>query len=63
MAKADVRELLDKWRNAEDKYRTLVDSTLEGGRVDKDAVVALTKARVRADRRMQDYLKRALDKD
>ena len=63
MAKADVRELLDKWRNAEDKYRTLVDSTLEGGRVDKYAVVALTKARVRADRRMQDYLKRALDKD
>ena len=63
MAKADVRELLDKWRNAEDKYRTLVDSTLEGGRVDKDDVVALTKARVRADRRMQDYLKRALDKD
>ena len=63
MAKADVRELLDKWRNAEDKNRTLVDSTLEGGRVDKDAVVALTKARVRADRRMQDYLKRALDKD
>ena len=58
-----MRELLDKWRNAEDKYRTLVDSTLEGGRVDKDAVVALTKARVRADRRMQDYLKRALDKD
>ena len=60
MAKADPVELLEKWRNAELKYRELADGVLTQGTVDKDTVVALTKSRVKADRRMQEYFDRAL---
>jgi hypothetical protein len=60
MAKADTDERIEKWRTAEQKYRDLVDPVLAGGAVDKDTAVALTKARVKADRRMQEFFDTAL---
>jgi hypothetical protein len=60
MAKADPSELLEKWRTAELKYRDIADAVLEGGAIDKDTAVALTKTRVKADRRMQEYFNRVL---
>jgi hypothetical protein len=60
MAKADPVELLEKWRTAEQKFRELADAALRDGAVDKDSAVALTKLRVKADRRMQEYFDRVL---
>ena len=65
MAKSDRTELLARWGQAEDKYRALVLSILGGSgdkldKLDKLTVVEITKARVKADKRMQEYFDAAL---
>lgn len=62
MAQNDLQDLLDRWRKAEVKYRAAADTVLgsDATDLDKSAVVELTKSRVRADKRMQEYLKRAV---
>lgn len=57
MAKSDKAELLARWGQAEEKYRTLAAAILEGpgDKLDKSTVVEITKARVKADKRMQEY--------
>ena len=62
MAQNELQDLLDRWRKAEAKYRVAADAVLDKGAkgLDKSLVVELTKARVRADKRMQDFLKRSV---
>ena len=62
MAKSERDELLEKWAVAEAKYRAAADAVLEGRResFDKATALSVTKARVKADKRMQDYFSRAL---
>lgn len=63
MAKPSTRDALIAWREAEERYRTVVDVYLSDGgsaKVDKEAAVAITKARVRADKRMDNYLLRCV---
>jgi hypothetical protein len=62
MAKTGKKDLLERWRQAEEKYRVLADAVLVGGgsALDKATVVDVTKARVKADKRMQDYFSDAL---
>lgn len=62
MAQNELQDLLDRWRKAETKYRAAADVVLDKGAkgLDKAEVVELTKTRVRADKRMQDFLKRSV---
>jgi hypothetical protein len=63
MVKRDDDRLLERWRQAEDQYQARVRAILEGRarQLDKPTVVAVTKARVKADTRMQEYFRRCLD--
>jgi hypothetical protein len=62
MAKSDKAELLARWSQAEDKYRSLAQTVWEssGGKLEKSVVVEITKARVKADKRMQEFFAEAL---
>ncbi len=62
MAKSDKAELLARWSQAEDKYRSLAQTVLEssGGKFEKSVVVEITKARVKADKRMQEFFSETL---
>jgi len=62
MAKTEKKDLLERWRQAEDKYRVVAQKILdgEGPKLDKATVVDVTKARVKADKRMQDFFGDAL---
>lgn len=62
MAKSDRDEQLERWAQAETKYRAAADTVLDGRgeKFDKAMAVTITKARVKADKRMQDYFSRAL---
>jgi hypothetical protein len=62
MAKTDKKDLLERWRQAEEKYRTAAQAVLDGAGVglDKATVVDVTKARVKADKRMQEFFSNAL---
>jgi len=62
MAKTGKKDLLERWRQAEDKYRIVAQAVLDSGGagLDKATVVDVTKARVKADKRMQDYFSDAL---
>lgn len=54
-------EALHRWRAAEDAYRTLVQPVLDGARgLDKDHAIEIEQARVRADKRLDAYLRSAL---
>ena len=64
MAKPGKAGALAAWREAEENYRTIIAPFLlpdAPGKIDKAAAVALTKARVKADRKMDVYLHRCLD--
>jgi hypothetical protein len=63
MAKTGKKDLLERWRQAEEKYRTAAQAVLDGTGVglDKATVVDVTKARVKADRRMQEFFTDALN--
>jgi hypothetical protein len=63
MAKTDVFEALDAWRQAEAKYLKVIETFLDADnpqKVDKAAAVAITKSRVKADKRLDAYLHRCL---
>jgi hypothetical protein len=62
MAKTDKKDLLDRWRQAEEKYRTAAQAVFDGAGVglDKATVVEVTKVRVKADKRMQEFFSDAL---
>ncbi len=63
MAKPSKEESLTRWREAETKYRKLVESYLEEGtaaKFDKGSAVLITKARVKADQRRDAYFHRCL---
>jgi hypothetical protein len=59
MAKPSKKEALAAWREAEGKYRAAIEPFLEDdmvGNVDKTVAVMITKARVKADKKMELYL-------
>ncbi len=61
MAKNDRDDLLERWRKAEAKYRAAADPLLDVDvSPDKSVVVAVTNARVKADKRMQEYFSAVL---
>lgn len=65
MAKLSKSEALAEWREAEDKYRAVLDVYLNDGgdkvRIDKDAAIKIAKARAKADKRLDACLHRLLD--
>ena len=64
MAKKSKSEALADWREAEDKYRSIVDGYLLAEsvkRIDKEAAVEIAKARAKADKRLETCLHRLLD--
>jgi len=64
MAKKSKSESLAEWREAEDKYRAIVDGYLQpdaSKKIDKDAAVEIAKARAKADKRLEACLHRLLD--
>ena len=62
MAKPTKDEAQEAWREAEVRYQTLITKYVDGvTKLDKDAALAITKARTKADRRMADYFRRCLD--
>jgi hypothetical protein len=65
MAKLSKSEALAEWRDAEEKYRAVLDLFLTGGgdkaHIDKDAAVRIAKARAKADKRLDACLHRLLD--
>jgi hypothetical protein len=64
MAKSSKAEALAKWREAEAKYRGVLDAYLAEGstkKIDKDAAVEIAKARARADKQLDSCLHRLLD--
>jgi hypothetical protein len=64
MAKKSKSEALADWREAEDKYRSIVDGYLlpeSTTRIDKDAAVEIAKARAKAAKRLETCLHRLLD--
>jgi hypothetical protein len=65
MAKLSKSEALSEWRDAEDRYRTVLDVYLTDGgnkaHIDKDAAVRIAKARAKADKRLDACLHRLLD--
>jgi hypothetical protein len=64
MAKPSKKEALAAWREAENKYRTALEPFLQddmAGKVDKSVAVMITKARVKADKKMELYLRTCLD--
>jgi len=59
MAKTDVREELEAWRASEAKYQTMIEKYLDVDapqKIDKAAALAITKSRVKADKRLDAYL-------
>ena len=63
MAKISKSEALDRWRDAEEKYRKAVEAYLDPKKpasVDKAAAMAITKARVKAEERRATYFDRCL---
>jgi hypothetical protein len=59
MAKPSKKEALAAWREAEEKYRKALVPYLDEsapGKIDKTVAVTITKARVKADRKMEAYL-------
>jgi len=59
MAKPSKAGALAAWREAEENYRTTIAPFLlpdAPGKIDKAAAVALTKARVKADKKLESYL-------
>lgn len=64
MAKPTKADALAAWRDAETKYRKALEPYLDDksvGKIDKAAAVTITKARVKADKRLETYLHRCLD--
>ncbi|MFC6239007.1 hypothetical protein [Longivirga aurantiaca] len=65
MAKLSKSEALAEWREAEDRYRAVLEVYLTDGgdkaRIDKDAAVRIAKARAKADKRLDACLHRLLD--
>jgi len=64
MAKISKDEARELWRDAEADYQSAVDACLtyseDAGKLTKNAAVTITKARIRADRRMDEYFHRCL---
>jgi len=59
MAKPSKKEALAAWREAEQKYRDVLEPYLGDesvGMVDKSVAIAITKARVKADKKLDAYL-------
>lgn len=58
MATSDSTEALDAWRKAEQRYQEAIAPFLgdEPRKVKKDDAVAITKARVKADKKREAYL-------
>ena len=64
--KRSHKESLKAWREAEERYRQAVEPYFPDGdgqppKLTKDKAVALSKARAKADRRMQQYFKSLLN--
>jgi hypothetical protein len=59
MAKRDMVEALDAWRRSEAKYLAVIEEYLDADdpeKIDKAAALAITKARVKADKHLDAYL-------
>jgi hypothetical protein len=58
MAKFDSTEALDAWRKAEQRYQDVIAPFLveKPSKLRKDDAVSITKARVKADRKLEAYL-------
>jgi len=59
MAKPSKKETLVAWREAENKYRKILEPFLDDERpekLDKAAAVMITKSRVKADKKLESYL-------
>jgi len=58
MAKFDSTEARDAWRKAEQRYQDAIAPFLveKPGKLRKDDALAITKARVKADRKLEAYL-------
>lgn len=65
MAKISKDEARTRWRDAESAYLATVEEYLDKNPtpLTKDAAVAITKRRIRADRRMDEYFHRCLGED
>jgi hypothetical protein len=62
MAKISKDEARADWAEAEARFREVAEKYLaDGGKLDKDAALAISKARAKADKRMATYFKRVLD--
>ena len=64
MAKPTRKEALAAWREAENKYRKTLEPFFEegtGAKLDKGVAVMVTKARVKADKKMELYFHTCLD--
>ena len=64
MANPTKSEALAAWRDAEAKYREILDVYLapdSSTKIDKDAAVEIAKARAKADKRLDTCLHRLLD--
>jgi hypothetical protein len=64
MAKKSKSEALADWREAEDRYRAVVDAYLQPDStqtIDKNAAVEIAKSRAKADKRLEACLHRLLD--
>ena len=63
MTKADLEELLDRWRDAEAHYRRMVEEIVapgSGSKVRKPLVLLVEEARAKADRRRDKFFRQAL---
>ena len=58
MAKFDSTEALESWRKAEQRYQDTIGPYLvaKPSKLRKDDAVSITKARVKADRKLEAYL-------
>ncbi|MCA0329751.1 MAG: hypothetical protein LCI03_07585 [Actinobacteria bacterium] len=54
-------EALARWREAEEAYLALAQPLFDGAAaLDKDAAIEIEQARVKADKRLDTYLRKAL---
>ena len=64
MARNSTSDALERWRDAEAKYTRTIEMYLDvddPAKIDRNAALRVTEARVKADKRREDYFHRCLD--